>query len=394
MDGLCVQAFGVADAFSDRDKQQWEPVVVETARVIGPARLAYAPAMGRMIEAFAPDLIHSAAVWTYQAAVVNRLHARKGIPYVLSTRGTLDRWALRRSRLKKAVARLLYQQRHFDRAACIHALSDSELASIRAYGLKNPVCVIPNAVELPEMGGQEAGGWGSSSVVGDLKADGRKVLLYLGRIHPKKGLANLLRAWAETQKRPCAGAADWLLALAGWDEVGHQAELLGLCEELGLEVCRCVNDPATSATAGLVRRNGNVSARGASVIFLGPQFGQAKDACYRHANAFILPSFSEGLPVAVLEAWSYAKPVLMTPECNIPQGFATGAAVRIEPTVESIAEGLRELFRASDTAIRTLGTNGRQLVADRFTWPKIAGQMRAVYDWVLGGGQPPQTVST
>ena len=69
----------------------------------------------------------------------------------------------------------------------------------------------------------------------------------------------------------------------------------------------------------------------ASVVFLGPQFGAEKSECYRACDAFILPSLSEGLPMTVLEAWSYAKPVLMTAECNLPEGFAAGAAVRIGP---------------------------------------------------------------
>ena len=392
LDGVEVCVFGVQDEFSEEDRYQWRPVEVETARVIGPGRLAYAPAMRRIIQRYSPDLVHSAAVWTYQAAVVNRLHARRGIPYVLSPHGTLDPWALRRSRIKKAVARWLYQQRHFERAACLHALNESELASIRAYGLRNPVCVIPNGVELPELTRPTVREPGLSAASAGFVPDGRKVLLYLGRIHPKKGLVNLLRAWAEAQRQQSPGAVDWLLAIAGWDEGGHRAELLGLCEELGLRVGRCFGGAVGPAANGPARETAPVPNGAAHVVFLGSQFGQAKDACYRHCDAFILPSFSEGLPVAVLEAMSYAKPVLMTPQCNIPEGFTAQAAVRIEPTAQSIAQGLRELFAAPDASLRTMGANGRKLVTEQFTWPKIAQQMKAVYDWVLGGGSPPVAV--
>jgi poly(glycerol-phosphate) alpha-glucosyltransferase len=129
-----------------------------------------------------------------------------------------------------------------------------------------------------------------------------------------------------------------------------------------------------------------------SVVFLGPQFGEAKAACYRECDAFILPSLSEGLPMVVLEAWSHGKPVLMTPECNLPEGFAANAAIRIQPSVESITQGLRELFRAPHSALCTLGTNGRKLVARKFTWPKVAADMKSVYEWVLGGGPKPGCV--
>src|SRR5208282_4574684 len=110
---------------------------------------------------------------------------------------------------------------------------------------------------------------------------------------------------------------------------------------------------------------------------------EAKAACYANCDAFILPSFSEGLPMVVLEAWAYGKPVLMTPECNLPEGFAANAAIRIEPGVEGIARGLQELFRTPHSALRVLGDNGRNLVAGRFAWPKIAVEMKSVYEWVL-----------
>lgn len=385
--GTHVEAFAVRDAFSEEDRRQWHPLRVHTSTVWGPGRLCYTPAMARIVHEFRPDIVHSAAVWTYQAAVVNRLHDRGGVPYVLSTRGTLDPWALRLSWAKKALALALFQQRHFSRAACIHALHVGELASIRAYGLKNPVCVIPNGVDLPEIDRLATEVAGRLPVLGEAKAGGRKVLLYLGRIHPKKGLVNLLRAWSEVERQRSTAMPDWLLTIAGWDEAGHRAELLRLCDELELRASVCLEDSGQRATG-----NAKFAARDASVVFLGPQYGQAKDACYRQADAFVLPSFSEGLPVAVLEAWSYGKPVLMTPECNLPQGFDANAALRIEAAPESIAQGLRDLFQATDSTLQSMGANGRRLVAEVFAWPKIARDMKAVYDWVLGGGPPPPTV--
>ena len=96
--------------------------------------------------------------------------------------------------------------------------------------------------------------------------------------------------------------------------------------------------------------------------------------------------------MVVLEAWAYGKPVLMTPECNLPEGFSASAALRIEPSAESIAQALGDVFRAPPSALRAIGERGRELVRDRFTWPKVAAEMKAVYDWVLGGGQKPGSV--
>ncbi len=96
--------------------------------------------------------------------------------------------------------------------------------------------------------------------------------------------------------------------------------------------------------------------------------------------------------MTVLEAWAYAKPVLMTPECNLPEGFTAGAALRVGPDPEEIADGLKSIIEMSDNDRRAMGARGRDLVATKFSWPRVGEQMRAVYDWVLGGGAPPATM--
>ena len=153
----------------------------------------------------------------------------------------------------------------------------------------------------------------------------------------------------------------WVLAIAGWDQGGYESELKQI-------------------------------AAGASVVFLGPRFGADKNESYRACDAFILPSLSEGLPMTVLEAWSYAKPVLMTPECNLPEGFSAEAALRIGFSVDEIAAGLKRLVEMSDDDRAAMGSRGRTLVAADFSWPKIGEQMRTIYEWVLGRGAPPETI--
>jgi poly(glycerol-phosphate) alpha-glucosyltransferase len=97
--------------------------------------------------------------------------------------------------------------------------------------------------------------------------------------------------------------------------------------------------------------------------------------------------------MVVLEAWVNSKPVIMTPQCNLPQGFATGAALRVEPEVESIAEGLGNFFGMSDSQQTEMGLKARALAAERFVWPKIAEQMKTVYEWMLGGGPKPASIA-
>jgi len=96
--------------------------------------------------------------------------------------------------------------------------------------------------------------------------------------------------------------------------------------------------------------------------------------------------------MTVLEAWSYAKPVLMTPECNLPVGFSAEAALRIGSSADEIAAGLNQLFEMSDDGRAAMGTRGRTLAAVRFSWRRIGEQMRTIYEWVLDSGAPPETI--
>ena len=124
----------------------------------------------------------------------------------------------------------------------------------------------------------------------------------------------------------------------------------------------------------------------ATVTFPGPVFGEDKRAAFQYCDGFILPSLSEGLPMVLLEAWAYGKPVVMTPQCNLPEGYEAGAAVRIEPEEESIREGLTRFLGMDDGEREQMGAKGRELAARRFSWKVVAREMAEVYRWVAGQG--------
>ena len=258
---------------------------------------------------------------------------------VVSPRGMLEPWALRRSRGKKSDCLATAGLRpSLSRAAVIHALCDEEAESIRNVVPNVPIAVVPNGVDLP----------GELSASRGLR---QREILFLGRIHPKKGISLLLEAWASVV---AMRVRDWRLIIAGWDDGGHAEALKSAAARLGL---------------------------GDSVIFSGPAFGEQKERLFRSAAAFILPSFSEGLPMAVLEAWSYGLPVLMTDACHLPEGFAANAAIRIDPTPESIATALLQLMSGmSDAEREAMGARGRLLVEKRFSWNYIGAEMCKIYD--------------
>jgi len=357
--GVTVRVFGLRDADTDRDRRLWDGVEVFAGEVIGPPAFGYCPALLRALERENLGLIDLQGLWMYPSVACREWSRRGWRRYVVSPHGMLDTWALRNSAFKKRMAAWAYENANLRGAACLRALCESEARAVRAYGLCNPIAVVPNGVDMPCRQASQPAPWEAKL------PDGVKVLLYLGRLHPKKGLPGLLRACqAFARERE---SEQWRIVIAGWDQGGHEAELRRLAMELGIE---------------------------RSVLFAGPQFGEDKAASFHRATAFVLPSLSEGLPVAVLEAWAHALPVVMTPQCNLPEGFAAGAALRVDPEPASIAAGLCELFQMSEAGRRAMGERGRRLVEERFSWPKIAGQMKAVYEWVLGGGPKPEWVET
>ena len=389
--GMGVSVYGLRDQNWERDEEAWAPLSARAFSFVGPRALAWSPDMDATLDEARPDLVALQGLWQYSSIATRRQWRRNGTPYVISPRGMLDKWALANSRWKKVLAAWVFENAVLRDAACLHALCESEADAMRAYGLRQRIEVVPNGVELVDLLTTE-------------HTERRRMLLFLGRIHPKKGLVGALRAWADIQnsKSKIQNSKQWQFVIAGWDQGGHEAELKALCNELGLRMVdrgalmeeqnspvTSYSEPVTAPQVPLLN-SGRSTLDSAEVLFFGPAFGEEKDALLRSADAFILPSFSEGLPMSVLEAWSYGLPVVMTPECNLPEGFASHAALEIrsgEGSFQgadfSFQHGLRALLEMSDRERAAMGMMGRRLVEDRFTWPKVAEQMKEVYESLL-----------
>lgn len=357
-DGIRVSVLGLADKHTDEDIGTWGNVEVKACEVVGPPGFGYASDMTGALNDQDPAIVHHVGLWKYHSVACHRWAKQRHRPYLVSPHGMLERWALNNAAWKKRIAGWLYGNAHLREAACIHALNQAEAKAIRDYGLENPICVIPNGVDLPTESRAGANGRSPAPWKG-LGKEESNVLLFLGRIHPKKGLHHLIEAWS------AVAPEKWHLAIVGWDDGGHEAQLKQLVRDHGLRD---------------------------TVHFMGPMYGSNKEEAFSHADAFALPSHSEGLPMAVLEAWSHRLPVLMTPECNIPEGFEAGAALRVGPDMSSIAQGLRQLAATSQEERAAMGEQGRALVENQFTWPRVAQQMHRVYRWMLGEAEKPNCV--
>ncbi len=376
--GVDVNVIGLRDRYSDEDCPLWEPLVPRFARVTGPAGFGYSTEIAGMLDGDA-DLAYSATLWRHPSMAVLRWHERTRRPMIAAPHGSLDPWALSHSRAKKRIAAMIYKNAQLAKSACVRALCVSEIDSLRRFGLRNPVCLVTNGIDLPPE---------LETPVREFQ--GAKLLLFLGRLHPKKGLPDALRAWANAGKK----RQGWKFVIAGWDNGGHEAVLKTLCGELGLKVGSCKDD-----------RNGVFQEPGLSdlhplfqahteedVVLFGPALRNEKDALLRSADACILPSLSEGLPMAVLEAWAYGLPMLMSGACNLPEGFDAGAAIRVACDPGSIGRGLEEILGMSAAERAAMGAAGRRLVVERFNTMQTAKDMKDVFDWVLGGGSKPGCV--
>lgn len=327
----------------------------------GRGKLRFPSNLGVQLAAHDPDVLHLHGLWSFLGPVVWRYARANRVPVVVSPHGMLDSWALGQGWARKRMALYLFEQRILRDAACLHALNPREHDAIRAFNTTTPIATIANGIGLVrETDGKNAG----ARVPSEFDVDPRRMLLFLGRLHHKKGIAELLRAWALLREGAPTLSRGWRVMVAGWDDGGHLDELRAVCAELQL--------------AG-------------DVTFPGAVYGERKAALLRAASAFVLPSHSEGMPVSVLEAWSYGIPVFMTDACNLPDGFTTGAAFRITTDPAALARVLANMLGDRE-ALQAAGAAGHALAAREFGWGKIAGQWSEVYDWVSGTRARPLVV--
>jgi len=346
--GCEVHVIGLAETESPNHPDGWAPAAVHIVAPRGPRGFGYSAGWLQVLEGVRPDLVHVHGVWMYYSLASLRW-CRGGWPRMVSPHGMLEPWAFRYRRWKKLPVWLLWERRHLDSAAILHATSEQEATNIRALGLRPPIAVIPNGIDVPDL-----------PQPGNRTHEERRAL-FLSRIHPIKGLLNLVEAWRRV------GPPGWRLSIAGPDECGHLGVVQQAVREAGL--------------AGVVD-------------FLGPIYGKEKQELLNSADLFILPTFSENFGIAVAEALASAVPVITTKGapwgCLETHGCGWWVDIGVEPLVAAISEATR----CTTSELRAMGERGRRLVEERFSWPKIARQMKAVYEWVLGGGPRPEWVLT
>jgi glycosyltransferase involved in cell wall biosynthesis len=290
------------------------------------------------------DLVHNHGLWLMPNVYSAWAASRHGRPLVVSPRGTLAAPALSISRGIKRGFWTLFQGRAVRSAVCLHATSEQEYEDIRNAGLRQPVAIIPNGVDIPS--------------ANDARKDKPlRTLLYLGRIHPIKGIDNLLRAWQQVAVQ----FPNWQLRLVGPGSAGHLAQIKLLMNELSLK----------------------------RVVLAGPRYGEQKQAEYADADLYILPSHTENFGMTVAEALAQGVPVITTTGTPWEGVLSRGCGWWISPTVTGIEKALYEALPLDQNTLVDMGRIGRSWMEHDFSWSSVAAYFEETYRWILSGGSPP-----
>jgi len=355
--GIDIRVGAIRDSETDADSAAWAPVPLSTFRGNGLRGLVYSPGLSRWVRKSDAAALHLHGLWQFTALVANSWQRATGRPLVISPHGMLEPWALQQSRWKKRIAGWAFQSECLHRAACLRATSEMEAQSIRAAGYRNPIILIPNGVAVPP-----------SLPDKPTREDRTRTALFLSRIHPKKGLLELLHSWRKASDRDPKAVSGWQLLIVGPDEGGHLAEVMRLAGHLGLEEA--------------VRYGGSVWNE------------DERARLYRSADFFVLPTFSENFGMVIAESLACGTPVITTVGAPWRELESHGCGLWIPFGIEPLTESLLCLMHASDTERAFMGSRGQELVSHRYGWASIGLKMAETYRWLWGGDRPDFVLSS
>jgi glycosyltransferase involved in cell wall biosynthesis len=305
------------------------------------------------------DVLHQHSIWLAISRVTSRWRKAFYRPAVVAPHGTLEESALRRSHWKKRLALIAYEMTNLKGAACLHATSNSEADSFRRFGLKNPIAVIPNGLpeELMRTQGDAARFRARISMLSNTR-----LLLFLSRLHPIKGLPLLFEAMASLR----TPLTEWFLVIAGFEgAANYQQEIERLAAKLGIIE---------------------------KIIMAGPLFGQEKQDAFAAADVFVLPTHSENFGIVVAEALASGVPVLTTRGAPWQELQTYQCGWWVDISVEAIRDALRDAIQRPKGDLVAMGQRGKALVAEKYTWPHVTKKTIEVYNWLLGQCEQPDFI--
>ena len=310
-----------------------------------------AVALRRMLQGF--DLVHIHGLWDLRLHKVAAACRRAGVKYVIAPRGMLEPWSLRQKWLKKRIARLVYQDRDMHCAAALHATAASEAEQFRRLGFVNPTIISPNGVNVPPV-----------EIASNRSPESCRAL-FVSRMHPKKGVMELVESWARLKASGRADAGRWrcelVYTVSGEYERDYETRVRARVQELGLAEC---------------------------FMFTGALDDDAKWNAYARADLFVLPTYSENFGIVVAEALWAGVPVITTkgtPWADLetgPDGPACGWWIDLPPKA-SLERALCEAMSSDAAKLAEMGRRGHELVERKYTWQAVVRPMVDGYERIL-----------
>jgi glycosyltransferase involved in cell wall biosynthesis len=308
----------------------------------GPRKLGRSPQMKRWLDEKARsremDIIHSHGLWMMPNVYPGKVARKCNVPYVVSPHGVFTEHSITSGSAIKPLFLAWVQKPVLMSVSCFHALSEQEYIDIRRQGFTQPIAIVPNAINIPKQ------------VKLSKQKKAIRTVLFLGRIHPQKGLDVLLNAWSKVQ----GYFANWRLLIVGPDEGGHLVEMQNLANRIGCQ----------------------------RVKFIGPLYGEEKYKAYNDADLFVLSSYSEGLPMTVLEALACETPVIVTKASPFDNLESEGAGWWVDIGVDPLVNGFEKALTCSDEELLNIGLRGRAWMERDYSWQRIGQQMEETYRWL------------
>ncbi|WP_262148712.1 glycosyltransferase [Chryseobacterium foetidum] len=319
-------------------------------KFLEPSFLDYSKTLNIELQKKDADLYHGHGIWNLPIHQMAKSARKKSKPYIISVRGMLEPWSMQQNRHKKKLAMILYQHQDLKSATCLHATGQMEVDSIRNLGYKNPIAKIPNGINLDDYPKKE------------YHNKTNKTILFLSRIHPKKGIEILIEAWQLLDE---SIKENWKIKIAG---NGDQAYINKLKQEI---------DSKKLAD---------------KIDIIGSKFGTEKLESYHNADLFVLPTYSENFGIVVAEALSCGIPVITTkgtPWIDL-KDYKAGAWIDVG--VDSLRTTLEEFLQKDSSELEQMGKNGRRLVEDKYSIESVGKQFLELYDWIINKTQKPDFV--
>ena len=292
------------------------------------------------------DLVHTHGIFSYPVLSAYWACNKSNIPYIVSPHGMLEPWALAYKSSKKKMYFSFLEKPALNKAASVHMTASTEAENVKPLKLKPPLAIIPNGIHRKDFDCLP-----NPDMFYQLFPDtqNKTLIIFLGRIDPKKGLDLLAKAFAKAyQIFPEA-----YLIIAGQDNTGFLPIAQSYFEEAGCSE---------------------------AVAFTGMLTGEIKYAALAAANIYVAPSYSEGFSMSVLEGMASGLPCVITTGCNFPEASEVSEIVDID--AEQIGNALIKLLQNPARA-KDMGDHARQFILENYTWDKVASKMVAVYKQII-----------